>query len=257
MAAACACSASGCAALATKTPTPADNIPARESAAIKAPPGERYFILVFGSQQKIKHPKYTHSWATVVKVTETDKPEAPKVEHQTISWLPTTLNIRVFSLCVEPGTNLTMDFTIEEMLRNCERVSMWGPYEVSAGFVHRFTVQREFMESGQVGYQCIDTVGEAGLCGNGCDCIHAITDMDPHFDRSRYPLAYFGDAASENIVAQIQTRPIIMNPEADHSWLLPLLGLDKYPIVRRCYSGRSLPNTPENVEEYLKRFEGE
>jgi hypothetical protein len=47
---ACACAASGCAALATKPPTPADDISPQQAAAIKAAPGERYFILLFGSQ---------------------------------------------------------------------------------------------------------------------------------------------------------------------------------------------------------------
>jgi len=248
------CAANGCAALATKPPTPADDISPRQSAAITAPPGERYFVLIFGSQTCLKHPKYTHTWATVVKATGCDGPGTPRVEPQTISWLPATLNIRVWSLCVEPGANLELNFTIEEMLRNGERVSLWGPYEVRPGFAYRFSVQKAFMESGQVGYQCIDTIGEAAH-GTGCDCIHAITDMDPIFDRSRYPLAYFGDAASLNIVRRLQTRPVIMCPESDHSWLLPLLGLDKYPIVRRSYSGPSLPYTPENLEEYFRRQE--
>ena len=254
LAVACGYAASGCAALATKPPTPADDISPRQSAAITAPPGERYFLLVFGSQTCLLHPKYTHTWATVVKATGCDGPGTPKIEQQTISWLPTTLNIRVWSLCVEPGTNFDLHFTIEEMLRNRERVSMWGPYEVRPGLAYRFGVQKAFMESGRVGYQCIDTVGEAAH-GTGCDCIHAITDMDPLFDRSRYPLAYFGDAASLNIVRRIQTRPVIVCPEADHSWLLPLLGLDKYPIVRRYYSGPSVPYSPENLEEFLRSTE--
>ena len=232
MAIACACAASGCAALATKAPTPAADISPRQAAAVKAAPGERFFVLVFGSQTKILHPKYTHSWATVVKVSGCDQPGTPKIEEQTISWMPATLNIRVFSPCVEPGTNLALHFTIEEMLRNGEHVSVWGPYEVGAGLAYRFNVQKAFMESGQIGYQCIDTFGEAAS-GTGCDCIHAITDMDPLFSRARYPLAYFGNAASLNMVREIQTRPLIMNPDADHGWLLPRLGLDKYPIERR------------------------
>ena len=40
---------SGCASLAQKPPTPAAEISAREGLSMTAPPGERYFILVFGS----------------------------------------------------------------------------------------------------------------------------------------------------------------------------------------------------------------
>jgi hypothetical protein len=246
---------SGCSTLAQKTPTPAASISPRESLEMTAPPGERYFMLVFGSQSHPKQPKYTHTWATIVKVNGCDGPGAPTVEEHTISWMPASLDIQPLSRNVEPGANLALHFTIEEMLRNDERVSLWGPYEVGPGLYHRFLVQKGFMDSGQVGYQCIDSIGEAARTGNGCDCIHAITDMDPQYARNRYPLSYFGDSASRHIVHQIQTRPIIIDPEADHGWLIPHLGLDKYPITRRQYFGRSVPQTPENVERYLQRAE--
>jgi hypothetical protein len=242
----------GCASLAQTPPTPAANLPAGD-VAIAAPPGERYFILVFGSQSTPKRAKYTHTWATVVKATGCDGPDAPTVEEHTISWMPASLDIQPTSFRVEPGSNLALHFTIEEMLRHDERVSVWGPYEVGPGLYHRFLIQKGFMESGTVGYQCIDSIGEAARNGTGCDCIHAVTDMDPLYARNRYPLSYFGEGASRHLVHQIQTRPIIIDPENDHGWLLPLLGLDQYPIVRRQYFGRSLPNTPENVERYLRR----
>src|SRR5262249_46782124 len=138
-----------------------------------------------------------------------------------------------------------------------ERVSLWGPYEVGPGLAYRFGVQKAFMESGDVGYQCIDSLGEAARTGAGCNCIHSITDMDPQFDRNQYPLRYFGDSASRNIVRQLHDRPIIICPDADHSWLLTLLGLDKYPIERRSYHGRTVPYTPENLERFLNRHDRE
>jgi hypothetical protein len=250
-----ACTASGCATLAKKPPTPADDISPREAAAITAPPDERFYVIVFGSQSTPKRAKYTHSWAAVVKVTG-DKPETRKIEEHTISWMPASLVIRPASLKVEPGTNLPLDFTIQEMRRNGEHIALWGPYEVRPGFFHRFLVQKAFMESGQVGYQCIDSVGEAARHGSGCDCIHAITDMDPLFDRNRYPLTYFGQSASLNIVRQIHTRPVIVGPEADHGWLLSALGLDQDCIERRHYFGCTVPYTPENLERYLSRHDG-
>src|SRR5687768_721274 len=85
--------ASGCAILAKKPPTPAANISLRQAAAITAPPGERYFILVFGSQQTPNRPKYSHSWATVVKVAGCDRYEGRTIEPHTISWMPASLNI--------------------------------------------------------------------------------------------------------------------------------------------------------------------
>src|SRR5690348_8318895 len=100
---ACGCATGGCATFAKKPPTPADNISPRQAAAIQTLPGDRYFILVFGSQSTPKRARYTHSWATVVKVTGCDGSGTPAVEEQTISWLPVTLNVRPLSCRVEPG----------------------------------------------------------------------------------------------------------------------------------------------------------
>lgn len=240
----------GCSTLAKQPPTPAKDIPASVAQHMASPPGERYFLLVFGSESRPKQAKYTHTWATMVRVVE--KSGAPHlIEPHTISWMPATLEIRPLSTRVEPGKNLELAFTIEEMLRHDEKVAAWGPYEVGYGLFHRFMTQKQFMESGCVGYQCIDAFGEAARTGNGCDCIHAITDMDPQYDRNRYPLTYFGMAASKHVVKQIHERPTIIRPEECHDWLLPPLGLDKYPIERRSWNGRTIENTPENVEAFL------
>ncbi len=256
IAAAICTAGAGCAALAKKTPTPAAAIPAAVSANMVAPPGERYFVMVFGSQSTPKRAKYTHTWATVVRANGCGGPGEPTLEHDTISWMPASLEIRALARQPEKGTNLGLHFTIEEMLQNDERVSVWGPYEVGPGFHHRFLVQKQFLESGQVGYQCIDTVGESAREGNGCDCIHAISDMDPQYSRARYPLSYFGNAASRHIVREIHERPIVIGPKQDHGWLLADLDLEKYPIDRKKHRGRTVESTPENVEKFLRESEG-
>ncbi len=247
--------ATGCAALAKKPPTPAAEISPRESTSVIAPPGERYYILIFGSQSTPKQARFTHTWASMVRVAGSTSPGEQIIDEKTISWMPASLKIRSLSRHPEKGVNLGLQFTIDEMLRNDERISVWGPYEVSAGFHRRFLIQKQFMESGQIGYQCIDTWGEAARHGSGCDCIHAITDMDPQFSRSRYPLAYFGEAASKNIVRQLHERPIIIGPKNDHSWLFQPLGLTCHPLIQRKYCGTYIENTPENVENYLSKHD--
>jgi hypothetical protein len=201
-------------------------------------------------------PRFCHTWATVVKVTEQPGGAPPAIEEHTISWMPDKLRINPWRFRVEKGANLELHFTIEEMLRHHERVVMWGPYETWHGIYRRFLVQQEFMESGQVGYQCIDAVGEAPRDGSGCDCIHAVSDMDPMFDRTEYALTYFGIAASRNIVRQIRERPILIHPNQTHDWLIPALGLDCYPIGRRCETGCAEEFSPENVQAYLERGAG-
>ena len=221
----------------------------RSLLAIKPPGNERYYAIVFGSQGTPRKPRYTHTWATAIKVTQKPGTQEFTVEQQTISWLPATLFIRPLRLRVEPGINLDLHATIDEVRRNGELVSIWGPFEIWYGLYHRFIVQKKFLDSGVIGYQCADTLGEAYRCGTGTNCIHAITDMDPKFSRRQvYALRNnYGDVASANIVSQIMTRAVVINPEQTHDWLIPALDLDKYSPIRRPYRGPSVQFSPEAV----------
>jgi hypothetical protein len=203
--------------------------------------------MVFGSQSTPPRPGAAHSWATVVSVAETCS--GPLIEQRTISWYPRSLDIDPLMLRVEPGVNLNLYATLEEVLRHNERVSVWGPFETWHGFYRRFLTQKAFLESGAVGYQCIDTIGEAGREGNALNCIHALTDMDPQFNRSRYPLIFFGEAASRNVVRQLHDRPVLIQPQVTHDWLIAALWLDRYPIYKRTYTGNSVEFSPAAVIE--------
>jgi hypothetical protein len=244
----------GCAANDVRPPSPARDLNNLDMLAMPTPPNERYYILIFASQSTPKIPRLTHCWGTVVKVTDQPGGAAPAIGSHTISWYPSTLKIKPWHFRVEDGTNLDLHTTIKEVLQHHERVSMWGPYETWHGLYRRFQVQKQFMESGEVGYQCIDTIGEAPRDGAGCDCIHAMSDMDPVFDRRRYPLTYFGEAASRNIVRQVRQRPILIHPDQTHDWLIPALGLDCYPIIHRQETSPSEEFSPENVRAYYERF---
>jgi hypothetical protein len=94
-------------------------------------------------------------------------------------------------------------------------------------------VQKDFLESGRIGYQCIGAAGEAARTGDGCDCIHAMTDMDPQFSRNHYPLIRYGNSATQFVVREIRKRDILIDPNQTHGWLNACLGLDSYPITHR------------------------
>jgi hypothetical protein len=245
--------ASGCAGQAVRPPTPARDLNVEAMLAAPTPEYEHYYILVFGSQTTPRIPRYTHTWATVVKTTELPGCPPQVTEVHTISWLPATLNVRPLRFWVEKGANLDVDTTLKVVLNNGEHVSLWGPYESWHGLYERFMTQKAFLESGVIGYQCTDEFGEAARTGMGCDCFHAISDVDPQFDRRRYPLISYGYPASENIVRQISERPILIHPEQTHDWLIPALGLDHYPIVHRRYCGPTKEFSPEAVREELER----
>ena len=76
-----------------------------------------------------------------------------------------------------------------------------------------------------------------GADGTGCDCIHAVTDMDPLFERNYYRLTRFGFAGSEFIVQQLFERNLLVTKET-HSWLNGPLGLCDRPTDYRTYRER-------------------
>jgi hypothetical protein len=62
--------ASGCGGLAVQPPTPAAQLNNPDPLAAPAPTNERFFVVLYGSQTTPEIPRYTHTWATAVKVTE-------------------------------------------------------------------------------------------------------------------------------------------------------------------------------------------
>ncbi len=225
--------ASGCGLRAVRPPTPAAHL---DSSTLNyAEPGERFYVLIFSAQGVPRRPKYAHTWATVVRTVDHEDGTATVAEQQTISWLPASLNIQPLYLHPVPPVNLTLHATIDYVQGNGERISMWGPYECRPSFFHRFLIQKEFLESGRIGFQSDDNNGEAARTGDACTCIHAITDMDPEYGRSNYPLIWFGDSASEHIVDRFVERGSLLHPETEYYWLTQALDLEGLGIVRRHY----------------------
>ena len=239
--------ASGCAGQAVRPPSPARELSIEASLAAKPPECEHYYILVFSSQLPVRIPKYTHTWATVVRTREL--PDAPPVilDVQTISWMPATLDIHPYRPWVEEGVNLTLEETIDDVRSHGERISLWGPYETWHGLYERFATQKAYLDAKAIGYQCTDQFGEAARTGSGSNCFHAISDMDPLFDRRQYPILFYGDAAGQNIVNQLFRRPILIHGCRTHDWLISELGLNCHPIVRREYHGPAKEFSPEAV----------
>jgi hypothetical protein len=243
--------ASGCARGGVRPPSPARELSIESLLALPQPEHEHYYILIFGSQWPVRIPRYTHTWATVVKTIELPDCPPQVIEAHTISWMPATLRIRPFACHVEQGVNLDLCTTINDVQRHHERISLWGPYETWRGLYTRFATQSDFLDGGGIGYQCTDEFGEAARKGNGSNCFHALSDMDPQFDRRQYPLLFYGDAASKNIVRQIFARPILINPYQTHDWLIGAIGLDCTRIVRRNYHGPTKEFSPEAIQEAL------
>ncbi len=225
-----------CARFAVRPPTPAATMDTRGM--WEPRPDEKFYILVFGSQSKPKVARRTHTWVVLVRAQQHGGVPGPEIEYHTISWLPITTEVHPLKFQVEKGVNWSLAETLQIVLKNQEQISEWGPYECRPRLYYRTLVQKAFLDSGVIGYQAIDDIGESARNGNGCDCIHAFTDQDPLFSRSRYPLRRFGDSASQFIVKQVWERDLLILPEQTHDWLQEPLGLNQYPITRRYYRGK-------------------
>src|SRR6516165_1298634 len=99
---------------------------------------ERYYVLIFGSQSHPKLLRYTHTWATFVRaVGDESNPDGCALYQHTISWLPQTLNVRVWSPIPEPGVNLDLYQTLQAVSAHNERVTLWGPFVITPDIYER------------------------------------------------------------------------------------------------------------------------
>jgi hypothetical protein len=202
----------------------------------RARAGEVYYVLIFGSQSHPKQLRYTHTWATFVRaVGEGPDPSSYAIEAHTISWLPRSMNIRTWSPVPEPGVNLDLVRTFAAVGQHNESVTMWGPFVVGPEIYARSLMVKQVLDSGQAEYRAISSRRDI-LIG---DCIHAVAAVDPQFGRGHYPLIRIGKPASRYIARQVMTRSEFDQYRYDNSWLIPRLGLDRYPM--EVVSPRTIP----------------
>jgi hypothetical protein len=194
---------------------------------------ERHYVLIFGSESTPRVPRYTHTWATFVKASG-EGADASKYNIDnvfTISWLPASLEVRSFRRS-EEGVNLDLETTLSHVLPR-QRVSLWGPFQISQLFYDRAVEQKARLESGIVKYKAVDP-NFGPRVPYVSNCIHAITDLDPEFGRLYYlELRRFGEAASHWAAHQFVNRGRRINLDENLDWITERLGLDNYPIVHR------------------------
>lgn len=191
--------------------------------------GEAYYLMMFGAQTVPGNPRYSHSFATFVRATwagDGPCPTSAQLEAQTISWLPCDLDIRLLA-CPKCGNNLNLKPTLDYVRSHCERVSMWGPYEIECDLYYRALKQAGVLESGQVRYQASDAFRKPARVSN---CIHALGAVEGGY-RIRVASPGWGESASYTILRRF--RPWILDETQSHTWVSSALGLDAYPIIYR------------------------
>lgn len=193
--------------------------------------GERHYLLVFGAQSHPKLPRYTHTFATFVKVGDCSGAAAPPIlQVYTISWLPQTLKVRPWRCQAEPGVNLDLETTLRWACANRMSVSEWGPYEIEEDFWQRSYNEYLKMQSGVYLYKAIDPFQRGA---RSTDCIHAVSDIDPLHSRFEYFFIRNGNSASRHLVYVLLDRERVLADADGMSWLNTALGLDCYPIAHQ------------------------
>jgi hypothetical protein len=189
--------------------------------------GEFYYLLIFGAQSQPKRLRDCHTWATFVKaVGEGTDPNNYTLEANTISWVPASLDVKVWSPRPVPGMNMSLEQTLNWVYSRGENVTMWGPFRVGQALYQRSLEVRSTLEGGSIQYRAIDTAANLLIS----DCIHALAAVDPQFGRGHYPLIRIGNSASRHIASQIKSRSLFDQSVSDNQWLVPRLGLCRYPI---------------------------
>lgn len=200
--------------------------------------GERFHLILFTAQDAIKAPRETHTWGLMVRSID-----GRIVETQSISWMPSNLKIKTWQLSVEPGTNFRFDETIRWTLtKHRQRISVWGPYEADPQLYARFVTRKTQLESGALGYQCLDFLGEAAVRRNGVNCVHALAPIQgPMSGDIMQP---YGDASGRYFADNLQRRGAIGPYVPTNDWLLLALGLDQVPLDRSGNAATSRPILP-------------
>ncbi|MGC3970115.1 MAG: hypothetical protein QM775_23145 [Pirellulales bacterium] len=204
--------------------------------------GSRHFVMIFGAESSPKRARYTHTWATWVK--STPQPDGTRLlAIDTISWMPANLVIRPLALRGECGINLGLQATLRDCFCKGECVAMWGPYEYDAAVApqvyDRVLRQIARLNSGCMLYKCIDP-DSGPRARQMCDCIHAVTDLDPYLSRPFYSeLQNFGMDASRRLVQVLAGRHRF-DVGHTHEWIAAAVGVGNC-VQRRTISVCTTP----------------
>lgn len=194
-----------------------------------APDRCRYYFVLFGGQSVPYVPQTAHTWATWVKVTPAET-GGLVVESKTISWLPAVGPVEPLKVRRTPGKNYTLEETFGIAAEQNARVSMWGPYETDADRYERALAQARTLEDGSVAYRVLDSLGFRTSIQH---CVHAVTYADPVLRRRLQPVIQVGEPGTSRLAARYLRTGAFVRPEVRHDWLIPVLGIDRFPVVRR------------------------
>ncbi len=227
-------------AMAGGAPRGATTLPAGAGAPtpLRSGAGDRYYLVYFSSQATPRFNRI-HTFATVVKTApDAQWPGGLSVEIATISLMPASHTVNPLNPFSEAAVNLDLAATLSVVQGQGQRVSAWGPFEITAATFGEFAAQKRRLETEPTRYRALDPLSASSPITN---CIHAVSDADPELGRAAFPSVLYGDLAAYNLVRRLSARNVIVEPGADHAWLLTRLGLGGRGVVRQAYQSSGGP----------------
>ncbi len=113
---------------------------------------DTYYVVVFGAQSIPQRPKYSHSFATFVRIPGDcacgPSAETMPIEWFTISWMPLKIELTPNRLLPEKGANLDLASSLTAVLAHCEHIMAFGPYQIDEWLYCRAKKHLETLQSG-------------------------------------------------------------------------------------------------------------
>lgn len=189
---------------------------------------EYHFAIVFGGESHPKQARKSHTWATFIRAVGTGPDlNTYRIEQHTISWMPASLKIHLYRLHGEPGVNLDLHQSLAWAYEHGCEVMMWGPLLIDRQVYERSLRIYWELRSGQTLYKAIARENSE----TNTNCIYSVHDVFEILGPDRYPVVRSGIPASRHIVREIVTKSDREQATQDSAWLIPRLGLDRYPIA--------------------------
>jgi hypothetical protein len=191
---------------------------------------QRFYMVLYGAQSVPIRIPQTHTWASFIRTSVDAMGERP-VELLTISWMPATLKIRYLSLKRESGIDLSLDETLNWVSSYNGRVSFWGPYEITAERYYRYVARKEELDSGEVTYRAIGSLTRDPTVSNcGQSFARASRRLTQEYDE---PTPVPGENGTSRLAMRYINLGLFIHPEITHDWLLPFVGVCRYPMTQR------------------------
>ena len=181
---------------------------------------ERFYMAMFAYQGEPNLPRNVHTYAVFVRASDAAKGEEdPRLEIQSISWMPRSLSVSALRRAPEAGINLSLEESNRVGRSIGSAITMWGPYRIKKELYEMAARQKERLDRNAIAYVCIDRGYRGGTASN---CIHAVSDLDV----TQGPLetgTARGNAASMMVLRHLER--YIVSTDEDSTWLCNRLNL--------------------------------